>query len=67
MAQQLARLPAHGVIEARRVFEAAGHNSLHDQLEYEAVRQRELLDLPTLEEGVKSFLEKRLPNFPNRA
>ncbi|MCY1407903.1 1,2-epoxyphenylacetyl-CoA isomerase [compost metagenome] len=65
-AQQLARLPAHGIIEARRVFEVASGNDLRAQLEYEAERQRELLDLPTLEEGVKSFLEKRAPNFPNR-
>lgn len=67
MAQQLARLPAHGVIEARRAFDVAGQNDLRQQLDYEADRQRELLDLPTLDEGVRSFFEKRQPNFPDRA
>ena len=67
MARQLARLPAHGVIEARRVFDAAQRNDLPTQLEYEASRQRELLDLPTLEEGVAAFFEKRAPDFPGRS
>jgi len=66
MAQQLARLPAHGVIEARRVFEAAERNDLCTQLDYEADRQQVLLDLPTLEEGVAAFFEKRAPEFPGR-
>ena len=64
MAPQLARLLAHGVIEARRIFDAAQGNDLPTQLEYEANRQRQLLDLQTLEEGVAAFFEKRLPNFP---
>lgn len=66
MARQLARLPAHGIIEARRIFDAADHNDLRRQLEYEAERQRQLIDLPTLEEGVAAFFEKRAPNFPGR-
>jgi 2-(1,2-epoxy-1,2-dihydrophenyl)acetyl-CoA isomerase len=66
-AQQLANLPAHGVIEARRVFDAAEGNDLRTQLDYEADRQQQLLDLPTLEEGVAAFFEKRPPNFPGRS
>jgi 2-(1,2-epoxy-1,2-dihydrophenyl)acetyl-CoA isomerase len=66
MAQQLARLPAHGVLEARAAFDAARHNDLRAQLDYEAERQGELLDLPTLEEGVRAFFEKREPQFPGR-
>ncbi|MDT4862632.1 1,2-epoxyphenylacetyl-CoA isomerase [compost metagenome] len=66
VAQQLAQLPAHGVIEARRVFDAAGRNDLRAQLAYEAERQRELLDLPTFEEGVQAFFAKRAPQFPGR-
>lgn len=66
MAQQLARLPAHGIIEARRISEAASRNDLRGQLEYETERQEILFDLPTLEEGVKAFFEKRDPEFPGR-
>ncbi|WP_326536073.1 enoyl-CoA hydratase-related protein [Pseudorhodoferax sp.] len=66
MARQLARLPAHGVREARAAFDAARRNDLRTQLDYEADRQRELLDLPTLDEGVAAFFEKREPAFPPR-
>ncbi|CAD5106174.1 enoyl-CoA hydratase-related protein [Zestomonas carbonaria] len=66
LAQQLARLPAHGVIEARRAFDEASRNDLRAQLAYEAHRQSELLDLPTFEEGTRAFFEKREPRFPGR-
>ncbi|MGE8063559.1 enoyl-CoA hydratase/isomerase family protein [Pseudomonas sp. NPDC089569] len=66
LAQKLARLPAHGVIEARAAFAAAQRNDLHEQLEYEAQRQSELLDLPTMDEGLTAFFEKREPAFPGR-
>ncbi|VVN47035.1 1,2-epoxyphenylacetyl-CoA isomerase [Pseudomonas fluorescens] len=66
MAQQLARLPAHGVIEARQICEAASRNDLRSQLDYEVDRQQELFDLPTLEEGIKAFFEKRDPHFAGR-
>jgi 2-(1,2-epoxy-1,2-dihydrophenyl)acetyl-CoA isomerase len=66
MAQQLARLPAHGVIEARQICEVASHNDLRSQLDYEADRQQALFDLPALEEGVKAFFEKRDPQFSGR-
>lgn len=67
MAQQLARLPAHGIIEARQMCTAASQNDLRTQLKYEAERQQVLFDLPTLTEGVSAFLEKREPVFPGRA
>ncbi|MCY1421539.1 1,2-epoxyphenylacetyl-CoA isomerase [compost metagenome] len=66
MAQQLARLPAHGVIEARQICDVASRNDLRTQLEYEANRQQELFDHPALEEGVRAFFEKRDPNFSGR-
>ena len=67
MARQLARLPAHGVLEARAAFDSARRSDLREQLDYEARRQGELLELPTLDEGVKAFFEKREPDFPGRA
>ncbi|MNJ11497.1 1,2-epoxyphenylacetyl-CoA isomerase [compost metagenome] len=66
LARQLARLPAHGVVEARRLFDAASVHSLDEQLAYEAGRQKELLDLPTFEEGVQAFFAKRKAQFSGR-
>jgi 2-(1,2-epoxy-1,2-dihydrophenyl)acetyl-CoA isomerase len=66
LAQRLARLPAHAVIEARRAFEASARHTLPEQLHYESERQRELLNRPSFAEGVAAFLQKRAPNFPGR-
>lgn len=66
MAQRLARLPAHAVIEARRALEASAKHSLPEQLHYESERQRELIDRPSFIEGVTAFLQKRAPQFPGR-
>ncbi|HYP71114.1 MAG TPA: enoyl-CoA hydratase-related protein [Variovorax sp.] len=66
MAQRLARLPAHAVLEARRAFEASARHTLPEQLHYESERQRELIDRPTFAEGVAAFLQKRAPSFPGR-
>jgi 2-(1,2-epoxy-1,2-dihydrophenyl)acetyl-CoA isomerase len=63
IARQLARLPAHAALETRRAYEAAARNDLRAQLQYEADRQRELLDRPEFDEGVRAFLEKREPDF----
>ena len=66
IAQRLARLPAHAVIEARKAFEASERHSLPDQLHYESERQRELIEQPSFAEGVTAFLQKRAPVFQKR-
>lgn len=66
IAQRLARLPPHAVVEAREAFEAAERHTLAEQLHYESERQRELIDRPTFREGVSAFLQKRPPSFPGR-
>jgi len=66
LAQRLARLPAHAVIEARRALEASERHTLSEQLHYESERQRELLNRPAFSEGVAAFLQKRAPEFPGR-
>ncbi|MBC5767071.1 enoyl-CoA hydratase-related protein [Ramlibacter albus] len=63
LARQLAKLPAGAALETRRAYEAASRNDLRAQLQYEADRQRELLDRPEFDEGVRAFLEKREPRF----
>jgi 2-(1,2-epoxy-1,2-dihydrophenyl)acetyl-CoA isomerase len=66
IAERLARLPAHAVLEARRAIEASRRHTLSEQLHYESERQRELLDTPAFAEGVAAFLRKRAPVFPQR-
>ena len=66
IAQLLARLPAHAVLEARKAFEASERHTLSEQLHFESERQRELIDKPTFSEGVTAFLQKRAPVFPGR-
>jgi 2-(1,2-epoxy-1,2-dihydrophenyl)acetyl-CoA isomerase len=66
IAQRLARLPAHAVLEARQAIEASQRHTLSEQLHYESERQRELLNRPTFAEGVAAFLQKRAPVFPSR-
>ena len=66
MAERLAKLPAHAIIETRRAFDASESNTLAQQLHYEAERQRELIKLPSFAEGVRAFAEKRAPEFPGR-
>ena len=66
IAQRLARLPAHAVIEARQALEASARHTLPEQLHYESERQRELIDQPAFAEGVAAFLQKRAPVFPGR-
>ena len=66
IAERLARLPAHAVLEARKAIEASEQHSLSEQLHYESERQRELVDKPSFAEGVTAFLQKRAPVFPPR-
>lgn len=66
LARQLARLPAYGVLEARRAFDQAADLDLRSQLAYEAHRQNDLIDMPEFQEGVNAFFEKREPRFPGR-
>lgn len=66
LAERLSRLPAHAAMEIRRAFDSAAQHDLSTQLQYEARRQRDLIDKPEFAEGVSAFLNKREPKFPGR-
>jgi len=65
-ALRLAALPAHAMTETRSLFAASERHTLTEQLRFEAGRQRELADRDDFEEGVRAFLEKRMPSFTPR-
>lgn len=67
LAQRLAALPSHAALETRQLYDAAASHSLPEQLEYERLRQRELLDQPSFMEGVQAFICKRDPVFAPRS
>jgi len=60
---RLAKTPSHAALETREIYEASDTNDLTEQLEYEAARQQVLAEAPSLQEGVRAFLEKREPKF----
>ncbi|MBK4738720.1 enoyl-CoA hydratase-related protein [Noviherbaspirillum pedocola] len=63
IAARLSQLPAHAALEARAALHAALGQDLPQQLDYERQRQKELIDLPSFQEGVRAFFEKREPVF----
>lgn len=68
LAQRLAQSPAHVVLEARALFDAAAVRTLPEQLAYEADRQEQLIDGDAFAEGARAFIERREPHFrPRRA
>jgi 2-(1,2-epoxy-1,2-dihydrophenyl)acetyl-CoA isomerase len=66
LAAKLAALPAHAIAEIRAAYAASEANSLAAQLDYEATRQRDLLDRDSFKEGVAAFQQKRDPKFAGR-
>jgi len=62
-ATRLAAGPAGICREVRLAYHASQFNDLPAQMDYERLRQRELLDRPSFREGLKAFQEKRAPNF----
>ena len=63
LAERLAAAPPRVCREVRHAFHAAQFNSLATQMDFERLRQRELLDRPSFAEGLKAFQEKRNPDF----
>lgn len=63
LATQLSKTPAHAAPELRAALTAANRNDFEAQLDYECVRQRDLLATPEFGEGVAAFVGKREANF----
>lgn len=66
IAAKLAALSPQAVVQTRALHDVAETSTLADQLAYERVRQRELIDGGAFAEGVRAFLAKRRPVFPGR-
>lgn len=60
---QLAALPGGAAPEIRKLLEESAVRSLAEQLDYERLRQCELVDRPPFAEGLRAFKEKRKPDF----
>ncbi|HZT91019.1 MAG TPA: DUF4389 domain-containing protein [Gaiellaceae bacterium] len=67
VAELFAAMPTRAVWETKRLLDAAETNGLEQQLELEAVTQRELTQTDDFKEGVAAFLTKREPIFTGAA
>jgi 2-(1,2-epoxy-1,2-dihydrophenyl)acetyl-CoA isomerase len=63
LATELAAMPTRGLGLTKRALNASLSNDLEAQLELEAELQREAGRTKDFVEGVRSFMEKRKPNF----
>ena len=63
LAVRLADAPPGICREVRHAYHAAQTCDLAAQMDYERLRQRDLLDGPSFREGIKAFQQKRKPRF----
>jgi 2-(1,2-epoxy-1,2-dihydrophenyl)acetyl-CoA isomerase len=66
VAGRLASGPTRALVQTRRVLDAADRMSWEEALDLEARVQRELGAAGDAREGVRAFLEKRVPRFIDR-
>jgi 2-(1,2-epoxy-1,2-dihydrophenyl)acetyl-CoA isomerase len=66
LAQRLAAMPVRALVETRRAFAAADHQTLSAALSMEADIQRQLGASGDYLEGVGAFFAKRAPTFKDR-
>ena len=63
MAKKLALAPTAGIGRIKQILNASFSNNLNEQLELEGKMQIESAKSDNFKEGVRSFFEKRPPNF----
>lgn len=63
LAMRLADAPPNICREVRHAYHSAQTSDLIAQMDYERLRQRELLDTPSFREGIQAFQQKRQPRF----
>ncbi|MCW5233482.1 enoyl-CoA hydratase [Verminephrobacter eiseniae] len=63
IAERLAAAPPGVCREVRQAYAAAQVRDLAAQMEFERLRQRDLLDMPSFAEGMSAFQQKRPPRF----
>lgn len=63
LAQHLSMQPTQGLALTKRAFAASAGNTLDQQLDLERDLQREAGRTPDYAEGVRAFLEQRVPTF----
>lgn len=63
IAERLAEAPPGVCREVRQAYAAAQLRDLADQMEFERLRQRSLLDTDAFREGLSAFQQKRSPRF----
>jgi 2-(1,2-epoxy-1,2-dihydrophenyl)acetyl-CoA isomerase len=63
IASYLSQLPTKGLAYTKQLLGHSSYSSLEDQLQDEDIFQQRAASTKDFEEGVKAFLEKRIPKF----
>jgi 2-(1,2-epoxy-1,2-dihydrophenyl)acetyl-CoA isomerase len=63
IASFLSQMPTRGLAYTKQLLSHSSYSSLEDQLQDEDVFQQRAASTKDFEEGVKAFLEKRIPKF----
>lgn len=63
LAQTLAQMPTKGLAYTKQVLSMSFTNNIQQQLQVEDIYQQKAAKTKDYEEGVKAFLEKRIPKF----
>ena len=63
IASYLSQMPTKGLAYTKQLLTHSSHSTLEEQLQDEDIYQQRAAGTKDFEEGVKAFLEKRIPKF----